>query len=69
MEGHPLYHEHRCGEDPMCFSWQVMDVEEEIKMLEEYREALAKTLEKVNKRLEALKRENANSSSLSLKRL
>jgi len=63
MEGHPSYHEHRCGEGPMCFSWQVMDVEEEIKMLEEYREALAKTLEKVNERLEALKRKNANSSS------
>jgi prefoldin subunit 5 len=33
-----------------------MDVEEEIKMLEEYREALTRSLEKVNKRLEALKR-------------
>jgi hypothetical protein len=33
-----------------------MDVEEEIKMLEEYREALTRILEKVNKRLEALKR-------------
>jgi citrate lyase synthetase len=40
----------------MGFSWPIMDVEEEIKMLEEYREALTKQLEKVNKRLEALKR-------------
>jgi len=63
MEGHPLYHEDRWGEGPMCFSWQVMDVEEEIKMLEEYREALAKTLEKVSERLEAFKHKNANSSS------
>jgi hypothetical protein len=31
-------------------------VEEEIKMLEEYKEALMKELERVNKRLEALKR-------------
>ncbi|MGB9854069.1 MAG: DUF5320 domain-containing protein [Candidatus Bathyarchaeales archaeon] len=37
-------------------SWPLMEVEEEIKMLEEYREALTKRLEKVNKRLEALKR-------------
>jgi len=34
----------------------LMDVEEEIKMLEEYKEALTKELERVNKRLEALKR-------------
>jgi prefoldin subunit 5 len=34
----------------------MMDVEEEIRVLEEYREALTKELEKVNKRLEALKR-------------
>jgi ubiquinone biosynthesis protein UbiJ len=34
----------------------IMDVEEEVKMLEEYKEALTKRLEKVNKRLEALKR-------------
>ena len=54
MEGHHLYHEHRCG--PMRFPWQIMDVEEEIKMLEEYKEALTRSLEKVNKRLEALKR-------------
>jgi prefoldin subunit 5 len=33
----------------------MMDIEEEIKVLEEYREALTKELEKINKRLEALK--------------
>jgi hypothetical protein len=33
-----------------------MDVEEEIKILEEYKEALTKELERVSKRLEALKR-------------
>jgi hypothetical protein len=47
-EGH---HMHSMG-----FTWPIMDVEEEIKMLEEYKEALTKRLEKVNKRLEALKR-------------
>lgn len=36
--------------------WPIMDVEEEIKMLEEYKEALTKKLEKVNKRLEFQKR-------------
>ena len=40
----------------MGFPWPTMDVEEEIKMLEEYKEALTKELEKINKRLEALKR-------------
>lgn len=34
----------------------LIDVEEEIKMLEEYKEVLTKKLEKVNKRLEFLKR-------------
>ncbi|MFZ0926644.1 MAG: hypothetical protein WCE82_08320 [Halobacteriota archaeon] len=34
----------------------LMDVGEEIKMLEEYRDALNTHLEKVNKRLEGLKR-------------
>jgi len=38
------------------FPWPMMDVEEEIRVLEEYREALTKELEKINKRLEALKR-------------
>jgi len=56
MEEHHPYHEHRCGHGPMRFPWQIMDVEEEIKMLEEYKEALTRSLEKVNKRLEALKR-------------
>jgi len=34
----------------------LMDVEEEIKMLEEYKDALTKQLERVNKRLEGFKR-------------
>jgi hypothetical protein len=56
MEGHHPHHEH--GHEPwhIGFPWSIMDVEEEIKMLEEYKEALTKKLEKVNKRLEALKR-------------
>ena len=49
-EHHP-HHEHM----RMGFPWPTMDIEEEIKMLEEYREALTKELEKINKRLEALK--------------
>jgi hypothetical protein len=32
------------------------DIEEEIRMLEEYKDALAKQLERVNKRLDGLKR-------------
>lgn len=34
----------------------LISVDEEVRMLEEYREALTKQLEKINKRLEALKR-------------
>jgi hypothetical protein len=34
----------------------LMDVDEEIKILEEYKDALNTHLEKVNKRLEGLKR-------------
>ena len=34
----------------------LMDVDEEIKMLEEYKDALTKQLERVNKRLEGFKR-------------
>jgi len=52
MEGH---HEHKY-EHHMGLPFPLMDVEEEIKMLEEYKEALTKRLEKVNKRLETLKR-------------
>jgi hypothetical protein len=52
MERH---HEHKHGHH-MGLPFPLMDVEEEIKMLEEYKEALTKRLEKVNKRLEALKR-------------
>jgi len=40
----------------MAFPLPLMDVEEEVKMLEEYKEALTKRLEQVNKRIEALKR-------------
>jgi ubiquinone biosynthesis protein UbiJ len=40
----------------MGYHMPLMDVNEEVKMLEEYKEALTKRLEKVNKRLEALKR-------------
>ncbi|MGQ9538597.1 MAG: DUF5320 domain-containing protein [Candidatus Bathycorpusculaceae bacterium] len=56
MERHYPHHKHRHEHWSMGFPWPIMDVEEEIKMLEEYREALTKRLEKVNKRLEALKR-------------
>ncbi|MEM3770685.1 MAG: DUF5320 domain-containing protein [Candidatus Bathyarchaeia archaeon] len=55
MEGHHHHHEHKHMHHA-GFPWPIMDVEEEIKMLEEYKEALAKRLEKVNKRLEVLKR-------------
>jgi len=57
MEGHYTYHGHRHEHRHMRmgFPWPTMDVEEEIKMLEEYKEALTKELEKINKRLEALK--------------
>jgi hypothetical protein len=34
----------------------LMSVDEEVRMLEEYKETLTKQLEKINKRLEALKR-------------
>ncbi|MGB9714584.1 MAG: DUF5320 domain-containing protein [Candidatus Bathyarchaeales archaeon] len=50
------HHEHHRREHYMDLPFPLMDVEEEIKMLEEYRETLTRQLEKVNKRLEALKR-------------
>ena len=50
---HHGHHEPRMG---MGYPLPLMDVEEEVKMLEEYKGALTKQLEKVNKRLEALKR-------------
>lgn len=34
----------------------LISVDEEVRMLEEYKETLTKQLEKINKRLEALKR-------------
>jgi hypothetical protein len=40
----------------MAFPLSLMDVEEEVKMLEEYKEVLTKRLEQVNKRIEVLKR-------------
>ncbi len=55
-EGCYAHHEHGREHEPMGFPWPVMGVEEEIKMLEEYREALTKRLGEVNKRLEAMKR-------------
>jgi len=39
----------------MDFLWPIMEVEEEIEMLEEYRESLTKKLERINARLKALK--------------
>ena len=50
-------HHHGHHEHGICMGYHLplMDVDEEIKMLEEYKEALAKRLEKVNKRIEALK--------------
>jgi len=49
-------HHHHEHEHHMGFPWPIMSIEEKIKMLEEYREALTKRIEKINKRLEALKR-------------
>lgn len=50
------YHGHHGPRMGMGFPLPLMDVEEEVKMLEEYKEALTERLEKVNKRIEALKR-------------
>ena len=49
------HHGHHGHEICMDCHLPLMDVDEEIKMLEEYKEALTKRLEKVNKRIEALK--------------
>lgn len=57
--GHHGHHEHGMGagmHQGMEFALPLMDIDEEIKMLEEYRDALSARLEKVNKRLEGLKR-------------
>jgi hypothetical protein len=54
-ERHHPHHEHRHEHWPMGFPQPIVDVEEEIKMLEEYKEALTKRLEMVNRQLEALK--------------
>lgn len=55
--GHEWHPAHHRREHHMSFPPPLMDIEDEIKMLEEYKEALTKRLEKVNKRLEALKRQ------------
>ena len=47
---HEGHHRQLMGFPPL------VSVDEEVRMLEEYKEALTKQLEKVNKRLEALKR-------------
>jgi len=57
---HHGHHEHGMGAGGMGMEMEspvsLMDVDEEIKMLEEYRDALNAHLAKVNKRLEGLKR-------------
>jgi len=50
------HHWHHRPRMDMAFPLSLMDVEEEVKTLEEYKEALTKRLEQVNKRIEALKR-------------
>lgn len=50
--GHEKHHRRMCH---TLFPMPLMDIEEEVKLLEEYKEALTRQLEKVNKRLEALK--------------
>ena len=55
---HHGHHEHGMGagmHPGMDFAMSLMEVSEEIKMLEEYRDALSAHLEKVNKRLEGLR--------------
>jgi len=47
---HEEHHRQLIGFPPL------LSVDEEVRMLEEYKETLTKQLEKVNKRLEALKR-------------
>jgi len=54
--GTSRHHWHHGPRMDMAFPLPLMDVEEEVKMLAEYKEALTKRLEKVNKRIEALKR-------------
>lgn len=57
---HHGHHEHGMSMGGMGMEMEspvsLMDIDEEIKMLEEYRDALNMRLEKVNKRLEGLKR-------------
>ena len=55
-ERHHPHYEHRHEHWPMgFFPWPMMGADEEIKTLEEYKDALTKRLEKVNEQLEALK--------------
>jgi len=53
--GTSRHHEHHGPLMSMAFPLSLMDVGEEVKILEEYKEALTKRLEQVNKRIEALK--------------
>ncbi len=53
---HKHHHGHHGHWSDMESPVSLMDVDEEIKMLEEYRDALNMRLEKVNRRLSALKR-------------
>ena len=53
--GTSRHHEHDGPLMSMAFPLSLMDVGEEVKILEEYKEALTKRLEQVNKRIEALK--------------
>ncbi len=53
---HQHHHKHHGHWSDMEAPVSLMDVDEEVKMLEEYRDALNERLEKVNKRLSALKR-------------
>ncbi len=62
MERHHTHHEHK-RMHYMGLPFPLIDVEEEIKMLEEYKEALTKRLEKVNERLETLKAKTSLTTS------
>jgi len=53
---HRYHHQHHGHWSEMECSVSLMDIDEEIKMLEEYKDALSAQLEKVNRRLEGLKR-------------
>jgi len=52
----PRSHHHEGHHRQLMEFPPLMSVDEEVKMLEEYKEALTKRLEQVNKRIEALNR-------------